>query len=86
MDIYMFRNGKFNMKLSYQENVLPRKENWIPSNKSIIEKISKIIDILNYRIFQYIRKQLRVYHNTFTDLYDKYDNKSFILTLHELKQ
>ena len=85
MDIYMFRNGKFNMKLSYQENVLPRKENWIPSNKSIIEKISKIIDILNYRIFQYIRKQLRVYHNTFTE-YDKYDYKSFILTLHELKQ
>ena len=68
MDIYMFRNGKFNMKLSYQENVLPRKENWILSNKSIIEKISKIIDILNYRIFQYIRKQLREYHNTFAAL------------------
>ena len=66
MDIYMFRNGKFNMKLSYQENILPRKENWIPSNKSIIEKISKIIDILHNRIFQYILKQLRVYHNTFT--------------------
>ena len=66
MDIYMFRNGKFNMKLSYQENVLPRKENWIPSNKSIIEKISKIIDILNYRIFQYVLKQSKVYHDTFT--------------------
>ena len=47
MDIYMFRNGKFNMKLSYKENILVCKENWIRSNKSIIEKISKIIDILH---------------------------------------
>ena len=80
MDIYMFRNGKFNMKLSYQENVQPRKENWIPSNKSIIEKISKIIDILNYRILQYVLKQLRVYHNTFIAL-TKISQLSIILEI-----
>ena len=68
MDIYMFRNGKFNMKLSYQENVLPRKENWIPPNKSIIEKISKIIDILHFEIFQYILKKFGVYDNYFTGI------------------
>ena len=83
MDIYMFRNGKFNMKLSYQENVLPLKENWIPPNKSIIEKISKIIDILHNRIFQYILQQLRVYHNTFSTR--NIIISHLFLILHELK-